>query len=285
MAEPASAPSRHAWPADGCCANCHTALAGNWCHHCGQRAHDHHHALAHLAAEAVEGLTHADGRLWRTLSLLVLHPARLTLDYLHGHRVSEIPPLRLFFVMLLLVFATGSMPGDHTTMFKMSGTELAHAHTAINTIALHGWPRLSAWLRLHLGHALDDPRGLTQSMREWGERFAFLLLPLAALSLRLLFATRRDLTLYDHLVFTMHSLSFAGLVWVTMQVLDEILGLPARLLVLVLPVHLFVHMRGVYHTAIFATLARMAALFVFSMLIFVLLLASLALVSIGTLEV
>jgi hypothetical protein len=283
MSEPA--PARHAWPADGRCANCHTQLAGNWCHACGQRAHDHHHSLAHLAAEAIEGLTHADGRLWRTLSLLILQPARLTLDYLQGHRVSEIPPLRLFFVMLLLVFATGSMPGDHATILKMSGTELAHTHTAIDTIALPGWPHLSAWLRLHLGHALDDPRGLTVEMRAWGERFAFLLLPLAALSLRLLFVSRRNLTLYDHLVFTMHSLSFAGLVWVTIQLLEEIPGLPAWYLLLLLPLHLFVHMRGVYHTAILATLARMAGLFLLSMLIFVLLLAGLALVSIGTLEV
>jgi hypothetical protein len=122
-------------------------------------------------------------------------------------------------------------------------------------------------------------------MRAWGERFAFLLLPLAALSLRLLFVSRRNLTLYDHLVFTMHSLSFAGLVWVTIQLLEEIPGLPAWYLLLLLPLHLFVHMRGVYHTAILATLARMAGLFLLSMLIFVLLLAGLALVSIGTLEV
>jgi hypothetical protein len=215
---------RHAWPADGCCANCGTALAGQWCHACGQRAADHHRSLRHLAFELVESLTHADGRLWHTLRLLVLRPARLTRDYLIGRRASEIPPLRLFFVTLLLVFASGSLFGGlHMDLHSTTPGDLAAATKAIGKVSIDGMPGLSAWLRTHLIRAVADPEAVLHNMSEWGERFAVLLLPLSACGLWMLFVFRRDVKLYDHMIFTMHSLSFAGFAWIGFVVAQKLL--------------------------------------------------------------
>jgi hypothetical protein len=47
-----------------------------------------------------------------------------------------------------------------------------------------------------------------------------------------------------------------------------VVGSISGLLLFVAPVHLFVHMRGVYGTGVFGTLWRMAALFVLSILAF-----------------
>ena len=78
------------------CANCGAVLQGDWCHECGQLAEDFHRSVIRLIMEAVEGLTHLDGRLWRTAPTLLVRPAKLTTDYIEGHRASQIPPLHLF---------------------------------------------------------------------------------------------------------------------------------------------------------------------------------------------
>ena len=49
------------------CPNCATPLQGGWCHACGQKAEKYDRSIWHLIAEAFEGLTHLDGRVWQTL--------------------------------------------------------------------------------------------------------------------------------------------------------------------------------------------------------------------------
>jgi hypothetical protein len=78
-----------------------------------------HRSVVHLAAEAVEGFTHFDGRFWRTLRRLLVNPGKLTRDYIEGRRASEIPPLRLFFVVLLIVFFVGSATHGGEGAFKL----------------------------------------------------------------------------------------------------------------------------------------------------------------------
>lgn len=287
MAELVRHRAAHGWPADGCCANCGTPLAGHWCYACGQAAHDHHRSLRHLLMEMVESLTHADGRLWHTLFLLALRPGQLTRDYLRGRRASEIPPLRLFFVALLLVFATSSLVVSHRTHTVMSASDRAETHDALAKMEADHKSKITPWIAVHVRRAVDDPSALIDHMREWGERFAFLLLPLSAIALRMLFPFRRDVGLYDHLIFTMHSLAFVGLVWVAYVVLHELLHIPSIItfwLLLTPIVHLFVHMRGTYATGVFGTLLRMALLGTFTSFVFLFLLTGLVLVSLGTLE-
>ena len=101
----------HAGPIGGPCANCATPLHGPWCHACGQLGEDFHRSTLRLCAEAIEGLFHLDGRLWRTLPDLMLRPGRLTRAYLDGHRAPQIPPLRLFLVALLGIFLVGGLIG------------------------------------------------------------------------------------------------------------------------------------------------------------------------------
>ena len=46
-----------------------------------------------------------EGKLWRTLKLLIFRPGQLTLEFLRGCRVPYINPLRLYLTMSLVVFA------------------------------------------------------------------------------------------------------------------------------------------------------------------------------------
>lgn len=95
--------SSHAPPPPGTrCENCETELVGHFCHACGQEASNHHKSILHVTWEAIEGMFHLDGRLWRTVPWLFVRPGRLTREYLDGKRARHVPPFRLFLVALLL---------------------------------------------------------------------------------------------------------------------------------------------------------------------------------------
>ncbi len=241
------------------CLNCEAALAGPWCHECGQRVEEHPRSLRHLVFEWFEILSHADSRVWRTLRRLAFSPARLSLDYIGGKRASEIPPLRLFFVALLLLFAQSSF-----------GPAIGHPagpHVEINHAGLDGWIDrrqwpgwLGDWLKPHLARAADDPRAVLAVMGEWSERLAFLMLPIATGFLWVLFAGVRGSKPYDHAIVAVHSLSFSVFVLALFAPIDGLVGDGATLLLLVLPFHLYGHLRGVYGTGALGTLARMTLL-------------------------
>ena len=84
------------------CLNCGAILHGKYCAACGQVADDHHRSIFHLMWEAVEGLTHLDGRLARTIPPLFLNPGQLARDHFEGRRQRHVPPFRLFLITLLL---------------------------------------------------------------------------------------------------------------------------------------------------------------------------------------
>ena len=88
------------------CENCSTALQGGYCHVCGQRAHNPLRDFRHAVEEVFESLWHLDGRIFRTLRDLFV-PGRVAVNYLAGHRVRYIAPLRLFVILTVLAFFVG----------------------------------------------------------------------------------------------------------------------------------------------------------------------------------
>jgi hypothetical protein len=94
------------------CTNCGAAATGAYCARCGQRVAPHIHSVWGFIREATESLTHADSRLWRTLSTLLVKPGRLTREFLDGRRASYLPPFRLYLVLSLLFFVLASLLGE-----------------------------------------------------------------------------------------------------------------------------------------------------------------------------
>jgi hypothetical protein len=92
------------------CANCGSALAGEYCGACGQRHEPHLHTVAHFAAEAFESISHADSRLWKTLWYLVSRPGFLTREFFEGKRVRYLPPFRLYLVISVVFFLAVGAP-------------------------------------------------------------------------------------------------------------------------------------------------------------------------------
>lgn len=90
------------------CENCDAALQGPYCHVCGQPVVSPVRHAAHAIEDVFESFWHLDGRVFRTLRDL-LAPGRVALEYLAGHRVRYIPPLRLFVILSLLTFFVGKL--------------------------------------------------------------------------------------------------------------------------------------------------------------------------------
>jgi hypothetical protein len=92
------------------CLNCGAALAGDYCHVCGQRAHVHR-TLAAWWHDFVHSVVHLDGKFWRTLPMLAWCPGELTRRYARGERARFISPLALFLFTVFLMFAVFSIAG------------------------------------------------------------------------------------------------------------------------------------------------------------------------------
>lgn len=272
----------HNLPISSPCPNCATLLQGPWCYACGQVAEDYHRSVAKLVMEVVESFTHLDGRFWRTVPQLISQPASLTSRYIEGHRAAQIPPLRLFLVVLLLVFLMGSVTGGgsfghglkdgwnatpNAASPVVTGQPKPGASTALNSevgktsVTIAGRPSGTAtrWFRERAKRALENPEAFWLVVEQWAERFAFLMLPIAATLLSLLFVFQRRFYVFDHTIFALHSLSFQGMLLTVVFALTPLGDWP-NWLVLVAPVHLFVHMRGVYGSSVLGTLTRMVLL-------------------------
>jgi len=83
--------------------------------------------------------------------------------------------------------------------------------------------------------------------------------------LSIAFIFQRRFYLFDHTIFSLHSLSAMGVLIITVMLLGTVIGDSASFLLLPAPWHLFVHMRGVYRTSVLGTLIRMFLLFVGSL--------------------
>ena len=104
------------------CRNCGAALHGAYCSSCGQPAHLHR-SLGSIAHEILHGVFHFEGKIWRTIPELFLHPGRLTRRYIDGERVKFVSPMAMFLFTVFLTFAVVSATGLFGADTLNAGTE------------------------------------------------------------------------------------------------------------------------------------------------------------------
>lgn len=133
--------------APGNCLNCGAALAGPYCHLCGQRGHVHR-TLAAFWHDLAHGVLHFEGKTWRTLPMLAWRPGELTRRYIAGERARFVSPTALFLFSVFLMFAVFSWIGGpfavqgNPLRIAQARTEAANDHeTRRNRTlgALHGF--------------------------------------------------------------------------------------------------------------------------------------------------
>jgi hypothetical protein len=86
------------------CDNCGAQLHGHWCGQCGQPAIDYRRSFRHVLLDVLNEFLNWDSKFFATIGLLIAKPWRLTNQFLGGHRVRYVHPLRLYLLASILFF-------------------------------------------------------------------------------------------------------------------------------------------------------------------------------------
>lgn len=116
------------------------------------------------------------------------------------------------------------------------------------------WPELNKKIR----HKLENPELFLYKLQNTAYKFSFLLIPLSLPFLWLMFFWKRGVTLYDHAVFALYSLSFISLLFIAVALLSKwpAAGDVTGWALLIPPVHLFFQFKGAYALGWFSALWR-----------------------------
>jgi hypothetical protein len=109
------------------CPNCGAHVSGNFCHECGQETVLHPPSTREFVHEFIGHYVALEGRLWKSLGLLLFRPGRLTLEYIKGRRVRYVQPLRLYLTFSLIFFAVMKYSGHED---KPAADKAPQAHSA-----------------------------------------------------------------------------------------------------------------------------------------------------------
>jgi hypothetical protein len=252
------------------CPNCGAVVSGNFCHECGQETVLHPPSTREFLHEFIGHYVALEGKLWKSLLLLLFRPGQLTLEYINGRRVRYIQPLRLYLTFSLIFFAVMKYNGhDEARIAAERGTAPAASATAAHGNN-GGVMREDTPGEIEAGTA-ELREGIGSINAHWGEqadRFSrmapeerdkvlksafygyvpyavFFMMPLFALYLKVLYlgSGRRY---GEHLLFALHVNGFAFLAMTLMMLVPAFLGIVDWVLGLWLVFYTPVAMRRVY---------------------------------------
>jgi ribosomal protein L32 len=86
------------------CENCGAQLHGRWCAQCGQPAIDYRRSFRHVIIDVLDSFLNWDSKFFATIAWLIVRPWHLTIEFLSGHRVRYLHPLRLYLLASILFF-------------------------------------------------------------------------------------------------------------------------------------------------------------------------------------
>ncbi len=212
------------------CLNCGEPAAGNFCAHCGQENKDHTVALKPLLHDLLAEVASWDSKLVRTVVPLVIRPGFLTNEYNAGRRIGYLSPLKLYLTVSVLFFlalswkaplnkqnvvisprgvAFGAGAGRFPAPVSRTAAEYDARQRALPP-ARRDSP-LTGTMIHHLFKAKESPQPFISALLGDIPKMMFFLLPLFAMSLKLLYLRTKRLYV-EHLVFLLHVHAFTFLV-------------------------------------------------------------------------
>lgn len=126
-----------------------------------------------------------------------------------------------------------------------------------------------AWIDKGLRHAVENPELAKYKLKNAAYKYSFLLVPISMPFLWLMFFWRRGISMYDHAVFSLYSLSFMSLLFTVVATLSyfQFGGWAASLFAFVPPVHMFLQLRGAYKLSRFGAFWRTCMLLMMSFMV------------------
>jgi hypothetical protein len=115
------------------CENCGAQLEGHWCAKCGQPAIDYRRSFRHVIADLLNEFLNWDSKFFATMVLLLVRPWKLTNEFLAGHRVRYVHPLRLYLLASILFFfaATYGIKSAHLQPIDLSPSTRAEIRSQL----------------------------------------------------------------------------------------------------------------------------------------------------------
>ena len=266
------------------CQDCGSELNGEYCSACGQRDVDLKVPFKDLLKELGEELLSFDHRFLHSLKPFLLKPGALALEYIAGRRTRYISPFKLYFFMSFIFFFMSAMIRNQQ--------EEEHAKANINvdslvtsngvdTVMLGGSTgagkfnitvsKDSSRIEKRFGHRFAaglqklkaNPGAFTASLREHAPQVVFLLLPVFALLLQLMYL-RSKVFYFQHIVFAFFFHSYIFFILFCVEVLSwsgpELVSDSAFLFYLAIPANLYLGMRRVYKQSRIMTSLKFIAL-------------------------
>lgn len=241
----------------GACPNCTAPRAGLYCSACGQKAAPLNPSLRFFLHELAHELLDIDGKIFRSVRLLVTRPGFLTREIFAGRRASYVSPVRLYLIFSIFAFAVGAaVPTQFNASFTASpGETLTQAQLEIETT-------------------------VEAAINDWLPRAMFVLVPLFA-ALVMLVRRKTGLNYPQHLYFALHFHAF----WFLLRgiasmfgAVGDFAGTSATIAAHLLSIgYLLVSFRGVYGTTFFGTLWRCGTVVVLYMIGLIITLIAIAL--------
>ncbi len=254
------------------CANCGELLTGDYCHGCGEkRVEARDLSVKHFVAEAAQELTSVEhSKLFRTIYALLFKPGFLTAEYFSGRRGLYLKPLNL----CLVIFAVQLFA--YTAYKQVSTYDIGRIVDTQKQFAQQ-WKLKNVDVMGRRLEAVAERKKITtealyESINEkWNRNASLVQIPqilLLALLLQFVYLFRRYFV--EHLIFSLHFLSFTALTLVLMWPVYFVLGINPTLLNMLVALakflldifYLFVAARVFYRESVGRALLRAPVIFV-----------------------
>lgn len=225
------------------CLNCNSPLSGDFCSHCGQKVVDPKLSFWQLLSLFFSSTFNYDGRLIRSIKLLLFHPAALTHAYIKGKRKSFVNPVQFYLFSSAIYFLIANLtPAEsliqiNTTSGRSVNQEqqveltfenfegfLAHQQTLRPEERKNNLELLFLERFYDLKEDYPNTKALLSAIAEKifskVPQLLLVTLPFLAFLSRVILIRRKNLWYIDHLIFVLHLATSLFLVMTSSHLLN-----------------------------------------------------------------
>ena len=137
------------------CENCGAPMAGPFCAQCGQHAVDYRRSFRYVIIDVLDSFLSWDSKFFATIGWLIARPWHLTNQFLAGHRVRYVHPLRVYLLASILFFFVVNYwaKSIHADPSKLSADDRADIAAELND------PDIPPAVKARIRGALDAKGG------------------------------------------------------------------------------------------------------------------------------
>ena len=198
------------------CTNCRHTAQGNYCSSCGQQRFSRDQfKFKTFFKDALTEFFDVDSSILITLKTLILNPGKLTTDYLQGKQKMYIGPVKLYITIIAINFLVYTFWDNYSLVdvkFLQQLTNVKWIGTLVAT----------AQQREHLPEA-EFYHSINSRVNDIFSLLLYLVIFVQAAVLKLQFS-KRDRYYMEHLIFSLHFMSFGFLrdvLFLPLQVIDK----------------------------------------------------------------